>query len=46
MITGLDPSRFGGLDRAAADLAITRDEAKILQGIAKDTLVATGVALR
>jgi hypothetical protein len=45
-ITGLNPTRFDGLDRAAADLGISRSQAQTLQGVARDTLVAAGVVLR
>lgn len=45
-ITGLNPARFNGFDRAASDLGISRSEAQTLQGVARDTLVAAGVVLR
>ena len=45
-ITGLNPVRFDGLDRAASDLGISRTQAQTLQGVARDTLVAAGVVLR
>lgn len=45
-ITGFSPMRFEGLDRAAMDLGISRTEALALQGVARDTLLAAGVALR
>lgn len=37
-ITGLDPRRFGGSERAAADLGITPGEALLLQQIAAATV--------
>jgi hypothetical protein len=45
-LTGLNPTRFDGLDRAASDLGISRSQAQTLQGVARDTLVAAGVVLR
>jgi hypothetical protein len=45
-VTGLNPTRFDGLDRAASDLGISRTDAQTLQGVARDTLAAAGVVLR
>lgn len=45
-LTGLNPTRFDGLDRAAADLGISRSQAQTLQGVARDTLIASGLSLR
>ncbi len=45
-ITKLDPTRFAGGDKAALDLGISVANAMILQRMAKETLVASGVVLR
>ena len=45
-LTGLNPTRFDGLDRAAADLGISLSQAQTLQGVARDTLIASGLSLR
>ncbi len=44
-LTGLSPTRFNGGDRAASDLGITPVQARALQTVARDTLVAAGQAL-
>lgn len=45
-ITGLDPARFGGTEKAAMDLSISPANAMTLQRMAKETLVAAGLVLR
>jgi hypothetical protein len=45
-ITGLDPSRFGGSEKAALDLGISPANALTLQRMAKETLTAAGLVLR
>ena len=45
-LTGLNPTRFDGLDRAASDLGISRSQAQTLQSVARDTLASAGVTLR
>jgi hypothetical protein len=45
-ISGRNPTGFGGNERAAKDLGISQSEAVLLQNIAAETLIASGVALR
>ena len=45
-ISGLDPTRFGGRDKAASDLKIAQKDAAALQEIAKQTILAAGFSLR
>ena len=45
-ITGLDPTRFAGKDKAAADLKISSQDAAALQEVARQTVTSLGYVLR
>ena len=45
-ISGRNPTAFGANEKAARDLGISQNDAVLLQNIAAETLVASGVALR
>ncbi|NBW44702.1 MAG: hypothetical protein EBR45_03905 [Betaproteobacteria bacterium] len=45
-ISGRNPTGFGGNEKAAKDLGISQGDAILLQNIAAETLIASGVALR
>jgi hypothetical protein len=45
-ISGRNPTGFGGNEKADKDLGISHGDAILLQNIAAETLIASGVALR
>jgi ribose/xylose/arabinose/galactoside ABC-type transport system permease subunit len=45
-ISGRNPTAFGANEKAAKDLGISQNDAVLLQNIAAETLVASGVVLR
>jgi hypothetical protein len=45
-ISGRNPTSFGATEKAAKDLGIAPSDAVILQNIAAESLIASGVQLR